>query len=244
MELAAIVAAMIAGAFVKGVTGMGLPPIAIPVMAPIVGVEHAVVVMALPTVVTNTWQAWTNRRSWRDTRHLPALLATGTAGGIAGAWLLTALNEQVLAVTVAVLVLAYVVLQVLRPQARLPEQVGRYGSAPVGLVAGALQGATGLSGSVFATWLHALQLTRSAFVLSIALLFQVSALAQMAGLVAFERYTSRRVSDSLLACVLVMLVLPIGSRWADKLPRRRFDQMVLAVLVLSAVALVVDAFSA
>lgn len=244
MELTAIVAAMVAGAFIKGVTGMGLPPIAIPVLAPIVGVEHAVVVMALPTVVTNTWQAWTNRGAWGETRHLPALLLTGTAGGVVGAWLLTALDEQVLAVAIAVLVLAYVALQVLRPQARLPELVSRYGSAPVGLVAGALQGATGLSGSVFASWLHALRLSRPAFVLSIALLFQVSALAQIAGLVVFERYTPRRVADSLLACALVMLVLPIGARWADRLARRQFDRIVLAVLVLSAVALVVDAFSA
>jgi uncharacterized membrane protein YfcA len=51
--LLVILFALSLGSFVKGVTGTGLPQIAIPVMASLLGVEHAVVVMAIPGVLSN-----------------------------------------------------------------------------------------------------------------------------------------------------------------------------------------------
>jgi hypothetical protein len=48
LELGIILVAIALGSFVKGVTGSGLPQIAIPVMAIFLGVERAVVLMAIP----------------------------------------------------------------------------------------------------------------------------------------------------------------------------------------------------
>ena len=41
------------GAFVKGLTGMGLPLVAVPFMASFLGAEHAIVVMQIPGLVSN-----------------------------------------------------------------------------------------------------------------------------------------------------------------------------------------------
>jgi hypothetical protein len=76
-SLAVIVTAMAVGAVVKGVTGSGLPTIAIPVMAGFLGVERAVVVMAIPTVVTNSWLLWEHRHHASGARDLPLMLGCG-----------------------------------------------------------------------------------------------------------------------------------------------------------------------
>ena len=59
MDLVVIVVAIGVGAFVKGVTGTGLPQIAIPVMAAVIGVERAVIIMAIPGILSNGW--WSAR---------------------------------------------------------------------------------------------------------------------------------------------------------------------------------------
>lgn len=240
VELLAIAAAMVVGAFLKGVTGMGLPLIAIPALAPVVGVERAVVIMALPTAVTNAWLAWRYRTHLHETRNLPVLLGSGVLAAVGGAWLLTALDDRILSVVVATLVFAYVALLLLKPQARLREQPARWLAWPVGIMGGALQGATGLSGPVLATYLHATRLPQPTFVLSITLLFGVFAVAQAAGLVALGRYTGDILARSVLATILVMAVLPLGTLAARRLPRRVFDGIVLVVLVVSSIKLVWD----
>jgi uncharacterized membrane protein YfcA len=46
---------MLAG-MVKGIIGMGLPTVAMSVLGLLMGAPEAVALLALPTLVTNTWQ--------------------------------------------------------------------------------------------------------------------------------------------------------------------------------------------
>src|SRR5918997_1360368 len=115
MELAVILIAMAVGSFIKGVTGSGLPEIAIPVMATFIGVEPAVVIMAIPGVVTNTWLLLTHRHHRGDTRDLPVLLATGIAGAVLGTWLLKSLDNQVLSLVLAGVIILYVIVFLTHP---------------------------------------------------------------------------------------------------------------------------------
>lgn len=241
MEWLAVAAAMTVGALVKAVTGMGLPPVAIPVMAQFLGVQDAVVIMAIPTLVTNAMLSVRYRDARSESSHLPVLMATGVVGAVGGAWLLTTLDDRWLAVILAAAVLGYVVVRLRNPHFVLPIRVSRPAAPLVGLGGGALQGATGLSGPVLATYLHALRLSREAFVFSVTLLFQVFALGQIGGLVAFGRFTPRLLGLSVLATVLATLVLAAGAPFADRVSRRAFDRLVMAVLVLSAVKLLIDA---
>ena len=47
------------GGLVKGLTGLGLPAFAIPVMAIFIGVERSVVMLLAPSLVLNCHLAWT-----------------------------------------------------------------------------------------------------------------------------------------------------------------------------------------
>lgn len=238
-----IVAAMSVGSFVKGVTGQGLPQIAIPVMATFLGVEAAVVIMAIPGIITNTWLLWNYRAHFRGTRDLPALLATGTAGAILGTVLLDTLDENVLSLILAAMICVYAVVFFAHPTLRLSPELTRLASPPVGLAAGVLQGATGISGPLVSTYLHGYRLPKEAYVVSIATVFQVYAVVQAVTLGAVGLYTGHRLALSLLSLVPIMTLLPIGARFTDRLSRRAFDYVVLALLVASALKLAYDSLA-
>src|SRR3712207_1439719 len=108
-------------------------------MAVFLGVEHAVVVMAIPGVVANGLLVWSHRAEAPLTRHLPAMIGAGVVGSVAGTILLKSLDGRVLSGVLAVVILGYIVLSVAKPGFTLPDPVTRIGSAPVGLFAGGLQ---------------------------------------------------------------------------------------------------------
>lgn len=243
METVVVVIAMAVGAFVKGVTGSGLPQLAIPVMATFVGVEEAVVVMAIPGVVTNTWLLASKWSARRETRDLPVLLVTGSIGAVAGTWILRSMEERVLAITLASMVLVYVLLFFLHPEFRLSAKTTKAASPFVGTVAGVLQGATGISGPVVTTYLHAYRMDKDAYVFGVTTLFQVFALVQLIVLLGLGLFTTERAVNGTLALVPVMIMLRLGAGVAKRLPRHLFDYAVLGVMILSAGKLVYDAIA-
>lgn len=237
-----IVASMAIGSFIKGATGQGLPQLAIPVMATFLGVEAAVVIMAIPGIVSNSWLLWNYREHYRQTRDLPALLVTGTVGAVVGTVLLDTLNENALSFILAGMIGVYALAFFTHPDLRLPPRVTRYASPPVGLAAGILQGATGVSGPVISTYLHGYRFEKHVYVLSITTVFQVFAVVQAVTLGVVGLYTPDRLTLSILSLVPIMILLPLGSHLTDRLSRRSFDLIVLALLLTSAAKLVYDGF--
>ena len=240
LDLVVIVVAIAVGAFIKGATGGGLPQIAIPVMAVFLGVEHAVVIMAIPGVVANGLLVWSHRREAGATRDLPGMLAAGVLGSIVGTMLLESLDARVLSAVLAVVIITYIVIATLRPGFSIPARVTRIASPPVGLAAGGLQGATGISGPLLTTYLHGFGLPPRAYVFSLSVLFFVFSSVQTATLAGVGLYTQARLIESLLALVPILVALPLGVRAARRLSARTFQRVVLVLLAASVVSLVHD----
>ena len=53
-----IFGALALGAFAKGMTGLGLPPVSIAILAVFFGVEHAIVVTTIPVAFSNVQIVW------------------------------------------------------------------------------------------------------------------------------------------------------------------------------------------
>ena len=69
------------GALAKGITGVGLPILAVPVLASFTSVEEAVVLMVLPSIAANGWLVVTHRK-WAVLREHRGFLLFGLAGGV------------------------------------------------------------------------------------------------------------------------------------------------------------------
>lgn len=243
LDVAAIVAAIAVGAFIKGATGGGLPQIAIPVMAVFIGVEHAVVIMTIPGVVANGWLVWRLRHEAGKTRDLPGMVLTGTVGAIAGTLLLRSLDARILSGVLALVIIAYITIALLHPGFTIPPRITRYASPPIGLAAGGLQGATGISGPLLTTWLHGFGLKPRAYVFALSTLFFVFACVQTVTLAGIGLYTRERVIESLLALIPIALTLPLGTAAARRLSPQTFQRIVLVLLAASVVSLLRDALT-
>jgi uncharacterized protein len=230
------------GAVVKAVTGLGVPPIAIPVFAAFLGIRGAVITMALPVLITNLQLAWRYRTHRHELVNLRLMIGAGLVGSVVGAYVLDLVAEAVLAGAVGIIVLGYLLLMARRRPRALPMGAARALAGPVALVAGGLQGATGLSAQVVVTYLHALRLSRGGFVFAVALLLQVFGLGQLIGVVSLGLLTPLLLQLSIVTTVVVVAILALVTPVAERLPQRVFEIGVVVVLLGSSMRLLYDAF--
>ena len=235
--MVAIVLATAAGSAVKSVTGLGQPLFAVPLLAPVIGVETAVVVISLPNLLANVLLVKQVHRSRSDTRDLPVLLTTSVAGTVLGTAALVSWPEEPLFIVLVGLIAVFVWSALRSNNLAIPEAAGRRWSPLVGLVAGLAQGAVGVSGPVVVTWLYAYRLSRDAFILSITSIFLVTSVAQIGALAAAGAYTTGRLVAAAVAFIPVAVIIPTGERLRRHLSSTAFDRSVLAVLLVAACVL-------
>ena len=237
-EILLVLAAVTVGFFTKGVTGLGGPPLAIPVLAAFMGVEYAVAVVAIPAALANLMLMIENRSAAPGTRwFLAPMLATGVVGTVIGVWLLLNIDDRIMSVLLGVLLLLYIIWYLVQPERKIAERTARRLAAPAGFGAGLLVGATGISAPVVGTYVHSLRLARSGFVFAVAVPFFFLGLMQIASLAVLGGYDQGRVVAGIIACIPVIAVIPIAMRVGKRLSVRTFQYVVLAVLGVAAVQL-------
>ncbi len=241
-ELAIVLVAVVIGAVVKAVTGMGLPLIAIPIASLFIDVEDAVVVIAFPNLLANAVLGSRERHSWSETRDLPTLAVAGVIGAVAGTLLLVRVPEEPLVIAVIVAIVGYVVLFFAHPELRVGPRRSRQLAPAVGGVAGMFQGAVGISGPIVGSWIHSYRLPRSAHILSVTSLFFITGLAQLVVLIGSGEL-SGRVTATVLACIPVLASIPIGTRLRRSVSVRGFDLAIIGILIASALALTLQTVS-
>ncbi|HEU4320599.1 MAG TPA: sulfite exporter TauE/SafE family protein [Acidimicrobiia bacterium] len=238
-EITLVVIAVLVGFFAKGATGIGGPMLAVPVLAGFMGAEYAAAVIAIPTFVANCWLMWKMRDgatgiSW----FMTPLLVAGAVGTLGGAWLLTSVDEDTISLVLAGLVIAYIVWYFVGPEEKLSDRWARRLAAPVGFSGGALVGATGIGAPVIASYVHALEMARSAFIFAVTLPFWVLGGAQMVAYGYLGVLDSERLIAGLIASIPALAVMPPASKVGEKLSHRRFQIIVLAILAAAALRLI------
>lgn len=241
-EVAVMMTALAIGGFVKGVTGWGLPLIAVPVMAGFLGVEKTVIVMVIPAAVLNAWLAWTHRDQAHEVGELPRLLVWACPGAAIGAWILVTAAERMLSTFLAVWIAAYLVVRFTHPELTLSEKARRRLSPGVGLLAGGFQASTGISAPIVATYFHALALQPRAYVFAVSTPFSIIALVHFGALFAFDAYTPQVLGQSALTLIPAFASTWLGARLARRIDQRLFNRMILSLLLLSLVKLLYEAW--
>ena len=186
---------------------------------------------------------WESRDTHDQARDLPTLLGFGIVGAVVGTVALVTVPEEPLLVLLATSIAVFVFNFLRRPDLAISERTGRRFSPAVGTVAGLLQGSVGVSGPVVATWVHGYRLAPRAFVHTVTLIFGVIGAAQIVVLATQGQFDLDRLLGALAAAVPVVIVTPLGVKLRDRFAGAAFDRVVLAVLLASAVSLLVDALT-
>jgi len=235
----ALVLLVIAIAYtVKGVSGMGGPLLAVPFIASLTSVEHAVVVLSLANMVSNGWLLWEHRAGAKGTGFVMIpFLGVGTLAVIAGTWLLTEIDDRILSVVIAVVIAAYIWRYFADPAFGLEKKTARRIAAPMGLLGGGLLGATGTAGPLIMTYLHSVRMSRASFIHMMSLTFTVFGLIQLTTLVVLGSFTPERTTQAVWAILPVAVVTAVGIRIGRLINQKTFERVVLALLGFAAVRL-------
>jgi uncharacterized membrane protein YfcA len=237
-ELTIVLIAVVVGSVVKAVTGMGLPIIAIPIAALFVDLDDAVVTLAFPNVVANGVLAYRERAHFGETRDLPVLATAGVFGAAVGAIAFVSLPETPLIIVLIVAIIGYVVTFFAKPDLQTGPERSRRLAPAVGGIAGAFQGAIGISGPIVGSWIHSYRLKRGAHILSVTSLFLITGLTQFTVFAATGELAGR-VGASLLATLPVLASIPVGTWLRDRVSTRGFDLAIIAMLSASIGALAI-----
>ncbi len=235
------IASLLIGSLLKSVSGFGLPLVTIPAISFVADIETAVAITAVPNLSLNAALAWRERASLVDTRDLPILGAAGFAGAILGTSVLISVPEWALVALLLAVVLAYAITFFTNPGFHIAAPTARRFAPAVGLTAGAMQGAVGISGPIVASWLHAYRLPRNALIASVTTLFALAAAAQVAALSAGGAMTGRWWL-SLAGVAPALATIPAGARLRNAVSSETFDRIVVVTVTASTVGLALRTF--
>ena len=232
-----IALALAAGGLTKGITGLGLPGVAVPIMAGFLGVEHAVMIMLFPTLTTNAWLTWRLRDCYKEVPELRRIVLMGVPGVGVGAAILYLASEQFLATTLSVWIFAYLALRFFHPKLRLSPQARRRFAFPVGFASGTLQGSTGICAPVIVPYVDALGIPPRTYVFTFAAVFMSLSFSHLSILGIARAYPLEQLIESLLAVIPAMIFVPIGSWLRKYVPSSIFGRMIRVLLFVMAVRL-------
>lgn len=235
-----IVTAIAVGTFAKGITGVGLPILAMPIMAGFFGVERAVLIMIIPSLFSNTWLVLTHRDEWPVLKRLVPFLVAAAIGGVLGSLVLVNVSARGLSLLLASVLGLYLLHQWRNPSFRLSDAQNRWAGPIAGLAAGAVQGTSGISAPVIAPYYHAIGLTQRTYVCAISATFLMISVVQVISLTRLGLYTPERVFEGVIALAPVVIFLPLGMRMAKRISRAIFDRLLISILVLMEFKLLYD----
>lgn len=237
-ELVLLVGALGLAGLAKGVTGMGLPLFATPILALVFGARSAVVIMSIPTFVTNVLLVIEGRDSLPLVRRLWPLALAGALGVVVGLTLLLRLDQNVLALAIA----ALVVVVIARGERLLGDDPAalrvRVIGPVLGTLSGVLLGATSIGSPAIAGYFHALRLPPREFVFALAAFSQVLVTVQVVGLWGLGAYDAEIVRAAALVLVPMLVTFAIGMRLRRRLDTVVFRRVIVGFLALSALVLV------
>lgn len=223
----------------KGGLGAALVVLCVPLLSLVMPVQQAIS-MTLPLLIfadlfalAAFWQRW-------DMHYIKLLLPPAIAGILVGTYLLANLDDLALRRVVGLFVLMFVIYKVVI-EPRLLNVVytpRNWHGTLTGIVSGFGSALANVGGPPFTIYmLFQQELTPIAFAGTATLFFAIVNVLKLPPLIVAQKFDLNDLSSVLWALPVIPLSVYIGRRVVNRLNRKRFDQMMLALLTFNAVFL-------
>jgi uncharacterized membrane protein YfcA len=222
---------------VKGVTGMGLPTVAMGLLGNFMPPAAAAAILVIPSFVTNAWQWAAGAATGRVLRRLWPMMLAIVASTVLGTALLARVDARWSAFALGVALIAYAGYALASPVLAIPVRVEPWLSPLAGVVTGLITGATGVFVMPAVPYLQALRLDKDELVQALGLSFTVSTVALAAGLLAHGAFQLDRLAASSIAVVPALAGMWAGQKLRARISPRRFRQVFLCFLLLLGIEL-------
>lgn len=216
--LLAVFATFFAAGLVKGVTGMGLPTVAMGVLGALISPLAAASLLIVPSFVTNVWQLLAGPRFGSLLRRLWPMMLAVVAGTVLGSAWITSAHTGLTAAMLGLALIIYSAYTLFARQLSIPHRVEPWLSPVIGAITGGVTGGTGVFVIPAVPYLQALGLSKDDLVQALGLSFTVSTIALAIGLGTHGAFQP----DGLVLSALAV-VPAIGGMWAGQRIRNRIS---------------------
>jgi len=223
--------ALFLGGFVKGVVGVGLPMISVPLMSFVLPAYVAAALVVLPVFPANIVQLRAGGTLGEKLQRFWPVSLGIAIGTFASAPFIIAADPKTLQFIVACIVSLYALQRLskrdfsIKPDHEKPIGLG------AGLFAGGIGGITMLIGPLVVVYMAALRLERDVFVGSIAFVYLVTTFSIAMTLAAYNQLTVSLLTASVLACVPATAGVLSGGWCRKYISQRHFDQVLTFMIV-------------
>lgn len=231
-----------AAGLVKGVTGMGLPTVAMGALGAIMPPVAAAALLVVPSFVTNVWQLVTGPDVRGLVHRLWPMMIAIVAGTLAGASLLTGGDTRLTTAALGFALLAYALYTLFASQLSVPPRWERFLSPLTGLTTGVITGGTGVFVIPAVPYLQALCFSREDLIQALGLSFTVSTIALAAGLALHGAFNIGNLWQSALLVIPALIGMAAGTWLRQRISPPLFRKGFLICLGLLGAELASRAF--
>jgi len=224
--------ALLLGGLVKGLLGMGLPTVAVPLLTYFLPLPVAVGLMSVPVMVSNAAQAIQSPERRPALRRLWPFMLALLIGVGAGIPLLVGLDQRWLELVLGLVLIFFVATNVRMPDLQVPARRERASSIVVGLLSGGIGGMSNLFGPPVAMYFVSLRLPPDVFVAAVSMTFLVGTTPIYVALLGSGILDGPLLVAAALALVPTMAGVWLGQRLRRIVPAARFRQLILLLLAV------------
>lgn len=237
-----VLATFIIAGIVKGVTGMGLPTVAMGVLGLFMPPVLAAGLLILPSFVTNIWQLLAGPDFRAIIARLWPMMIAIAGGTLIGIRLMTAGTGVWTTSALGLCLAAYAAYSLFAKPLSVPARLESRLSPAIGLTTGLLTGGTGIFVVPAVPYIQSLGFNRDDLVQALGLSFTVSTIALAAGLASQGAFRVEHLSLSALAVLPALLGMWLGQKIRNIVSPATFRRWFLICLLLLGAELFLRAF--
>lgn len=236
-----LVTFLLAG-MVKGIIGLGLPTVALAMLALTIGLKEAMALMAIPALLTNFWQGISGGEFKAAVKRLWPLILTTVIGTWFAAGVLARSDALLLSAILGVLLICYAAVSLTRFRLIVPTNQEPWLGPIVGLISGIFSGLTGSFVIPGVLYLQALGMPRDVLIQAMGIIFSVMALTLATALTRHGILTTDIGIASVAALAPAFAGMWLGQRIQVRLSEDRFRRVFFIALLLVGIYITIRPF--
>src|ERR1700709_54014 len=230
--LIAIAAVFFLAGFVKGVIGLGLPTVAMGLLAVSMPPAHALAIVIVPAIVTNIWQTFVGP-DLRDIMRRLWPLMIGTAIGIwCGAGLMAGPYARYGTIVLGLLLVIYAIIGLSKFNFHVARAHEKWVGGIVGLVTGVVSAATGVQVIPSMPFMQAIGMEKDELVQALGVFFTVATIALAFNLTSAGLLTAATALPGAGGVAAALVGVFIGQAVRSRLEPETFRRWFLIAMIL------------
>jgi len=233
-DLAGIAVALLLGGMAKGITGIGVPLIAMPILSQFLPIRHAVLLLSMPIILGNIPQALEGGQVLATARKIAAPIAGTVIGNIVGVAILLSLNPGHAQAASGALLIVAAALMLAAPKLNLPDAWQKPVGFALGFGAALMESIASVPGPLLATYLISSGATGRVFTKQIAIILVVSIVTLITTFSGAAHASGADLAISAAASLPAIAGMWLVRPLRDKMSPRLFRRVVLLFVLVAA----------